>query len=98
MKYMPFGLASRAGGAVSGRCALRGLVRRHIRCCEGITVWFDYGGLCGVHPPNFQSRYHEHGYETRTRNHSKYRYRLGVGGPRNRSDLQTDSTLGIARR
>src|SRR5437899_4783314 len=70
----------RVGGAVSGRRALLGLVRRHIRRCEGIAVWFDYWCVRRVHPPNFQSRYHEYGYETRTRNHSKYRHRLDVAG------------------
>ena len=45
----------------------------------GIAVWFDYWGVRRVYPPNFQSRYHEHGYETGTRNHSKYGYWLGVG-------------------
>src|SRR5215469_1325849 len=78
----------RAGGDVSGRSALRRLGRRHVGRSEGIAVWFDYRGVRGVHPFNFQSCYHEHGYKTRTGNYSKYLYRLAFGGSGNRSGLQ----------
>jgi hypothetical protein len=59
------------GGAVDGGVALRGLVRRHIRRCEGIAVWFAYGSFRRMHPPDFQSCHYEHGYETRAGNRSK---------------------------
>src|SRR5215472_6683611 len=81
----------RAGGAPGGRCALRWLVRRQIRRGQGTAVWFDYWRVRRMHPPDFESCHHEHGYETRTGDHSKYRDRVGVGGPRDRSGLQTAS-------
>lgn len=53
----------RAGGAPGSRCALCGLVRRHIRRGEGTAVWFDYWSVRSMHPRNFESCHHEHGYK-----------------------------------